>query len=219
VTVPTQIRTDVIPQVCRPSPIEAAIAEVEQIRVTVREAAEANAAAQQTVDDLERDDVENAARRVRSGQTIGALPASVTKARDQLERTKREHAARTLALEQAEGDLVELVRAGADEWVADLGDQVEQARERALSALVEFEQALADVRAAAGARLWIEAATRDQRFDRPAPTPKLGSGAPTSARLAPNGQALAASAVLGYCRELVEPPAAAQPTAVLRGNA
>lgn len=97
--------------------------------------------------------------------------------------------------------------ANAGAWLESRDDEAEHARERASAALAAFEQALADLTGASSAGIWVRSARSDQRWDRAVPTSGAGSAAPSSARTSANGDPLDRSTLLGYCRELVDPPA------------
>jgi transcription elongation GreA/GreB family factor len=67
-----RVSIDSIPALSRPPEVEQAISDARTLRDRAREAAEAVAAAQQTFDAAEREDVESAAAAARAGQPVGA---------------------------------------------------------------------------------------------------------------------------------------------------
>src|SRR5262249_35055835 len=99
------INVGVVPEVGRPEAVTNALAEAVALHAKGREAADALAAAQAALEQVQADDVARAAQRVREGGQTGAVPVSVTKARDRVELAKREVAAIRLAVEGAEEDL------------------------------------------------------------------------------------------------------------------
>jgi hypothetical protein len=203
---PAHVNVDVIPQVARPDAVTAALAETVELRDRSRQAQEQGAAAQAQLDELERQDVEQAAQRARTGEPLGTTPVAVKKAREALEQAKRTAAAIALALEGAEGDLGDALNASTPAWLAALDDETERARQRAATALTEFEAALDDLTAATSSSLWLRSAQDDQRWDRAVSMASAGSSAPSSRRQTANGEALRRYEIVAYCRELVEAP-------------
>jgi hypothetical protein len=130
----------------------------------------------------------------------------VKKSREQLETAKLNDAALTLALEGAEGDLATTMTEHSDEWLAALDAESGRARQDAVKALAALEVALADLTQAASASLWISSAKTDGRWDRRVPLASAGSVAPSSARMTANSAPLDRPTLLGFLRELVEPP-------------
>jgi hypothetical protein len=200
------VALDVIPEAGRPAKIQPAFKEASDLRARYRRAQEELAELEQRLEQVERDDVAEAAQRVRAGSAPGNVPAVVTKARQAVETAKRNSAAIGLASDASQGDLVAAIREHSVGWFGALDSEQQQARERARAALDTFESAIADMRAAAGAAGWLTGALQDGRFDRRAPMPLLGSAAPSSARHTANNAPLAADDVIAYARELVEPP-------------
>jgi hypothetical protein len=129
----------------------------------------------------------------------------VRKATAKLEQEQRDTAAILQALDEATTDLGQAITDAGGDWLDALDHEQEAARARALDALDAFQTAVTDLRAAAGARLWLEGALTDQRYDRHSPTPLLGSRAPSSAGAMANSSPADADHIVEWCRELVEP--------------
>ncbi len=202
-----RVAIDFVPGLGQPAEVAKGLTEATELRDRAREAVEDVAAAQSAVDEVERQDVESAAQRARSGEPLGQVPAVVKKAREQLEMAKRNSAALALALQGCEDDLIDVLAEQADPWIAELDNEVESARERAAQALAAFESALGHLTDATSTSLWLRTATEDGRWDRPTRIASAGTVAPSSARLTKNDSPLDRAALLGYCHELVEPPA------------
>jgi hypothetical protein len=205
---PPWVNLDVVPALGRPVTVAAAVAETGTLRGRARQASERVAAAQATHDEREREDVQAAAQRARAGEALGAPPVAVKKAREQLENAKREEAVRQLALTLAEHDLADALSANAGPWLEALDEEAAQARARGEKALAQFEDALAELSAATSAALWVRSGSSDGRWDRRPSATTAGAVAPSSARMTLNSAPLDRGALLGYCRELVEPGAA-----------
>jgi hypothetical protein len=90
--------------------------------------------------------------------------------------------------------------------VGRLDAEIQRARERAEKAIGQLEEAVAQIGVAAAAASWLHAAVEDGRFDRRVGPVTTGSIAPSSARRTANGEALRRDQLIGFCRELVEPP-------------
>jgi hypothetical protein len=211
-----RIALDVIPEAGRPTEVVAALDEAHALREQLRAAQEALAAKQQTLDELERADVEAAAARVRAGEALGTEASNVKKARSAVEGARRDAAAIALASEAAQSDLAAAMSEHADTWLKTLGVETAQARERALAALAELDQALATLGAITSAAAWVESAQSDERWDRPVRPMLGGSVAPSSRRVTANGEALTRQQVLDYVRELVVVEKPTQPTQPLK---
>jgi len=203
---PPWVNLDVTPTLGRPEAVARAIADTTTMRDRVRQASEQLAAVQATVDELERDDVQAAAIHARAGEALGAPPAALKKAREQLELAKREDAARQLALQLAEHDLADAMTESAGAWLTSLDDAAAQARTRGAETLAKLEHALADLSAATSAAAWVRAGVNDARWDRRAPTTMSGSVAPSSRHVTANSAPLDRATLLGYCAELVAEP-------------
>ena len=202
-----RVALDLVPALVRPEQVGKALAEASELRDRARQAQEQVAAAQAALDEAEKQDVEAAAQRARSGQPLGTTPAGVTKARSALEAAKRTSAALTLALEGAEGDLVAALTVNGSAWVEGLDDESGRARQRAATALTEFQAALADLAKAAAAALWVRGALGDGRWDRPLRQASAGTVAPSGAKVSANGEPFAASDLIAWAQELITPPA------------
>jgi hypothetical protein len=210
-----RVAIEVVPQSCRPATVEQRLAEVVALHDRHRAAREAVAAAQAELDAATQEDIATAAARARAGEALGQVAVAVKKATAKLEQEQRDTAAILQALDEATTDLGQAITDAGGDWLDALDHEQEAARARALDALDAFQTAVTDLRAAAGARLWLQGALTDQRFDRQPPSPLLGSRAASSARVTANGEALDAGRLFEWCRELVEPPQApnAQPLA------
>jgi hypothetical protein len=208
-----RVAIEVVPQSCRPATVEQRLAEVVALRDRHRSAREQVAAAQAELDAAKQEDLASAAARARAGEALGQVAVSVKKATARLEQEQRDTAAILQALDEATTDLGQAITDAGGDWVDALDREQEAARARALDALDAFQTAVTDLRAAAGARLWLEGALSDQRFDRRAPTPLLGSRAASSARVTANGEPVDAGHIVEWCRELVEAPQAVRPVA------
>jgi hypothetical protein len=198
---------DVIPATRRPQPVADAIREAADLRAKLRAAKEATATAERALADARQADIRHGASRVRSGQAVGAPGAQVTKAEQQLAKDQRSAAIIERAYAEASDDLAAAIATASPGWIDRLGDEQAQAHERAVKALADYEAAVSELRAAAGAAAWLASALADQRLDRPVRVPMVGARAWTSARLAANGEAFMADQVLGWARELLDPPA------------
>lgn len=102
-------------------------------------------------------------------------------------------------------DAASAITTSSPGWLAALDDEQAQARQRGLQALDQLGAAVHDLRASASAAMWLRGAG-DGRFDRPAQSPMLGSVAASSSRTTANGQPLTADQLIGYLREVIEPP-------------
>jgi hypothetical protein len=140
-----RVALDTIPVVGRPAEVERTIAAAAAMRERAREAAEAVAAAQGTVDEREREDVESAAARARAGEPLGAQSRALDKARDALMLAQRDTNAIRLAQQQAEDDVATAIAAHGEAWLVEIHGATAQARARALDALAQFEAAALDV--------------------------------------------------------------------------
>jgi hypothetical protein len=201
------VNVDVIPQAGRPAEVEKAIEEAAQLRDRARQAQEQAAAAQQALAEAERRDVEAASEKARRGESLGSPPAAVAKAREKVERATRDASALQLASDGAADDLVQVMQARTEHWLAALNDEASRARERARRALAQLENALAEARSADSAALWLRSAADDGRFDRQLRPTVAGATAPSSAKLTANSEALTTAQLLDFTRELVDPPA------------
>ena len=204
----TWVNLDVIPQLGRPAEVEQTISEATALRDRARQAQEQSAARQQELEQAERADVEAAAERARAGAALGTTPAAVKKARDQLESAKREAAALALAADGAAVDLVEVMRAQGDAWLAQLDVEAEQARECGRQAIAALEAAARELGTAASASAWLHSGLSDGRFDRQPGATVTAAAAPSSARRTANSEPLRVDELIGYARELIDPPAA-----------
>jgi hypothetical protein len=209
-----RVDVDRIPTTGMPREVAALVDEAVALRDKLRHAAEQTAAAQARLERAEHDDAQAGAQRIRKGSPLGTEQPAVAKARSALDAAKRGERALTLAAGAAEADLGSAIRAASDGWIAELNAEQERASNHALDALADFERALGAMRDAAAASGWLQGALADDRYDRPARQPMLGSLAPSSARRTSNAEALNAGEVLGYARELVE-PAPAPPVAII----
>jgi hypothetical protein len=181
------------------------------MRERAREAAEAGAAAQGRVDELEHQDVEQAARRARAGEPLGATSRALTKGRDTLLLAQRDSNALRLAQEQVEQELATTIVEHANGWAAELDDEAARAREAGAAALDALRTACEQIGAAASAQAWLSGALADGRLDRPARQMVVGSLAPSSRRLTANHEPLTAAELFGFVSELVEPPSTSTP--------
>jgi hypothetical protein len=211
-----RVAIEVVPQSCRPAMVEQRLAEVTALRDRHRAAREMVAAAQQEVDAATQEDIASAAARARAGEALGQVAVAVKKATTRLEQEQRDTAAILQALDEATTDLGQSITDAGGDWLAALDHEQEAARARALDALDMFQTAVNDLRAGAGARLWLEGALSDQRYDRQPPSPLLASRAASSAGVTANGEALDSARIIEWCRELIEPPQPVRP--VIQAN-
>lgn len=201
--VTARINIDLIPKTARPTSVAQAIKGAEAMRARARAAAEAVAAAQNAVDEVEREDVEAAALRARAGEPLGATNRALTKTRDELLLKQRDLNALRLAQEQAEEDVVDAISERADHWAIELRAEADRAREQGRAALIALKDAFAQIGGSTSAQSWLAAASRDGRYDRAAkPTRAF---ALSSARRTANSEPLSVGDLLGYLHEAIEP--------------
>jgi hypothetical protein len=205
------VKPEAIPQVARPGRVARSVDEATKLRARLAEAREAGRQAAGALERAEADDVEAQAAAARAGEPVSKASATVAKARSAADAARREVVIIERAVEMADTQLVDVIEQESAQWTTALDREQEQARERGVRALADFAQALADLRAAAAAHVWLQSALGDQRFDRPLPTPVLGARAPSSARQSINGEPFGAELVVGWARELVEPPPIPEP--------
>lgn len=186
------IDIDRIPQAARPAEVGALVDEARGLRDKLRSASEQLASAEAKLEQAQHDDAQAASERLRKGANLGVEAADVEKSRRAVEQARRAESAVTLAAGAAEAELLSAIRATSDGWLLELAAEQARASGRALDALDAFEDALGEVRATAGAALWLRSALEDGRFDRPPRTPILGSAAPSSSRRTSNGEPLLA---------------------------
>jgi hypothetical protein len=203
---PARVGVDVIPEAGRPEPVAAALRETSELRDRVRAAAEEVAARQQALDELEREDVQAAAQRVRQGGQLGTPAAAIAKARGALDVAKRNHAAMSLAHEGAEADLAQRMHDEADAWAATLHRLDAEHREQAGAALETLERSLREMAATASAAAWVRSGQADGRWDRPQRQMLVGAVAPSSVKRVVNGEPLQRNELIAYLRELVGSP-------------
>jgi hypothetical protein len=201
------VALDVIPELARPDPVAEAVAEAVELRDRLRVAKQELAEAEGELERLEQDDVAAAAEKIRAGATPGSIPAAISKARQAVELKTRDARALAVASEAAQADLVGAMTASAGEWVERIEDATGEARERATAALAALTEALDQIATSTSASAWIQVARDDARWDRPPRLMHAGTVAPTSARRTANSEALRVDEVLGYARELIDPPA------------
>jgi hypothetical protein len=207
--VATFLNVDIVPAAARPKPITTALDEALALRDRFRDAQAQVARAQSELEAQEQADVETAAKAIRAGQSPGAASTAIKRCHDKLAAAQRNASALNLAAETAAMDTVETIRKGADGWFAALDTELEKARKRGLEAVAQLEQAAAEIGAAAGARYWISSAITDNRFDRPLKASRLGSIAPSSAKLTTNSAPLGITEITTFARELFAEPAPA----------
>jgi hypothetical protein len=201
-----RVAIDNVPTLVRPVEVEHAIDAAAQMRERAREAAEAVADAQRAVDEREREDVEQAAQRARAGEPLGATSRALTKARDDLLLKQRDLNALRLAQHQAEDDVATAIGAHAEAWLVELDDAAAQARERAIDALVLFEQAAHEISGSGGTANWLTSGQADGRFDRAPGMAIVGTVAQSSRRRTANNEPLRVDELVGWLREALEPP-------------
>jgi hypothetical protein len=201
-----RVAIDNVPTLVRPAEVEQAIVAAQQMRERVAEQAEAVAAAQHAVDEAERQDVEAAARRARAGEPLGASSRALVKARDVLLLAQRDSNALRLAQQQAEDDLAQVIAKHADAWLEELHRAAEQARARAVDALEQFERDAHEISASGGAAIWLRSGQAEGRFDRAPGMAVVGTIAVSSRRRTANNEPLRVDELVGYLRELIEPP-------------
>jgi hypothetical protein len=207
----TRVAIDNLPTLARPDTVERAVAEARKLRDRAREATEAVAAAQATVDDLVQRDVEDAAAWARAGEPLGTPGAPLRKAKDALALAQRDLAAIRLAQEGSEEDVAKAIGENADAWTVDLRGEAEQAREAGRTALAALQDACLRLGDAASAEAWLAGATTDSRYDGPTRTMLVGVIAPSSRRVTANSEPLGRDPLLGYLDELLAPPTPAPP--------
>ncbi len=208
----SRVSIDQVPQVARPAAVTVALEDAAGLRDRFRRSQEELAEREAELRQLEQDDVAKAAERARKGAALGAVAPGVEKAKAALEVARRNASALGVAATSSQDDLVDQLAAGAEGWIEALDAEAERARERATDALGELEQALADLTRASSAGIWIRSAVTDGRWDRAVPLSSAGQAAQSSARMSANGAPLDRGMLLGFCRELIAPPAPAAPT-------
>jgi hypothetical protein len=215
----TRVNVDVVPKLARPAEVEQAIKAAAQMRERARLAAEAVAAAQGRVDELEHEDVEQAAKRARAGEPLGATSRALTKGRDTLLLAQRDSNALRLAQEQIEDELATAMQETASSWIASLDDETARARQQASEALAAYEAALAAIAASTAAALWVRSAVADGRWDRPQRQALDGTVARSSGRVSANSQPFGAAQIVGWAHELVEPASTSTPAQTIPPDA
>jgi hypothetical protein len=202
-----RVAIDHVPQLARPAEVERAIEEALALRDRAREASEAVALAQQTVDQLEREDVEAAAARVRAGEATGTPGAALRKAKDALALATRDQAAVGLAQTQAEQDVAQAIVGHAGAWRAELGREIERAREEGRAAIVALRDACGRVGDGLAIKGWVDAGVDSGGlFDRPVLGVWTGSAAPSSRKRTANSESLSATELFDFLGELIDPP-------------
>jgi hypothetical protein len=215
--VTAQINIDLIPQTARPTSVAQAIKAAEEMRARARAGAENVAAAQNAVDELEREDVEAAALRARAGEPLGTQIRALTKARDELLLKQRDLSVLRLAQEQAEQEVVEAINERADHWTMELRAEADRAREQGRAALIALRDAFAQIGGTTATQNWLAAASEDRRYDRAAkPTRAF---ALSSVRSTANSEPLSVGDLLAYLHEVIESVTADQPAGVLEADA
>jgi hypothetical protein len=202
-----RVDVDRVPTTGMPREVAALVDEARGLRDKLRTASEQLASAEAKLEQARQDDAQAASERIRKGSTLGAEAPAVEKARQVVEQAKRTERALELANGAALVDLASAIRAASGGWLVALDAEQAKARDHARDALETFEQALAAMRDVAASAGWIRGALEDDRYDRPARLPLLGSAAPSSSRQTSNNEPLNAGELLGYCRELLELPA------------
>jgi chromosome segregation ATPase len=200
------VNVDVVPAVGRPDAVETAIAEAVELRDRLRAAQEELAAMQAELERQEHDDVARTAEKIRSGAAPGAIPATISKAREKVEVAKRNASALAVASEASQADAAEAMRPNAGEWVERIDAATGEARERAVAALATLEESLGELATLTSASSWVVNGQSDGRWDRRPAVMVMGASAPSSKRLTANGEALTREQLLGFVGELVEPP-------------
>ena len=199
----SRVNVDVIPALARPAEIEKPLAEAIELRTRYRQAQEEVAAAQAALDEAERQDVEAAAQRARSGQPIGSVPFGITKA-SALEAAKRTSSALALALQgfgrRRRRDRRERRRLGHG-----ARRRGRAGRDDGQAAIEALRTACQRIGGALAAKGWINEGTRLGGYHHRATGVWTASVAPTSAKRTANSSPLNAAEIFAYLGELIEP--------------
>jgi hypothetical protein len=208
--VATALNVDNVPTIARPKPVAAALEETQQLRQRFADAQAQVKAAEGLLERQKQIDIEAAAVAIREGKDPRSSATEIKRRQDQLAKAQREVAIVELALLNCEADASEAIKKSGSDWVKALDEKRELAKKQALAAVDAFEQALAELRASVAARNWLDNALQTSRFDARVPSPLLGSQAPSSARVAASSHAFFADDIIGWARELADPPPPAQ---------
>jgi hypothetical protein len=198
---------DLVPVVGRPDGVARLLDEALALRARHRDAQEHLAAAQAELERQQEADVASAAERIRAGSEPGAVPPAIGKARHAVELAQRNAAAIGLASDAAQADLITSMTTTSAEWLTALDAAGEQARERAVAALDQFDAAAREIGATASATAWVRSGVEDGRFDRRPPQMLVGTVAPSSRRATANSEPLAVPDLVAWLRESIEPTA------------
>jgi hypothetical protein len=197
---------NVVPELARPDAVSAVIAEAVELRERLRLASEELAGMQAELELQEARDVEQAAKRIRSGEAPGSLSTAISKSRHAVEVASRNRSALALAADAALVDLASVMHEHGAEWIEALEHEKEQAHERAVEALSAFESAAQEISTVVGAASWIRSAIESGRWDARLPRPLVGSMATSSRRVTANSEPLSTAQLVAYLREAIEPP-------------
>jgi hypothetical protein len=200
------VAPELVPAPARPLDVDGAVDEARDLAARAREARTELERLEAELERAQAADVEAAARKIRDGSAPGSPPPAIAKARSQVELAARNAAALDLAVEAARADLTAALAEAADTWLHALDDLADEARARGLDALDALTAAAAELGQAASAGAWIRSGQADDRWDRRPPAMTIGTIAPTSRARTANGEPLRVDELLGFARELLEPP-------------
>jgi hypothetical protein len=200
-----RVALDFVPELAQPPEIGKAIDEAKMLRDRLRHANEELAAAEAEYVTQQQADAASAAERARKGAALGAVPPAVEKARHGVELAKRNAAALDLASRAAQDDAASAILASADDWRAELDNEVERARDDGRAAIAAAKDALVRIAEALAAKSWVNAGS-DGNFEHRPTGVWTASTAPSSARRTANSAALNAQEILDYLAELIDPP-------------
>jgi hypothetical protein len=202
----TRLNPQLIPTAARPPAVEQAVSEAAELRARLDDARRAATLAAAELERAEANDVEAAALATRQGAATPKPDPALAKAKAAADTCARQIQILGRALEMSHEAAAAAITTSTPGWLEQLTGEQDRARDEALELLDRFEAAVGKLRAAAAAQLWLQQAGSDQRYDRAPVVPTLGSAAPSSARRTANSEPIDAATVVGYCRELVDPP-------------